>query len=643
MKRPPLSDRLHYHFDNVMSRGTSALVGALFVVTVILIVLATSILLLAKLRPGDGTDPLGVAEAFWQVTMRTIDTGTVAGDEVWSFRIVGFAITLGGIFIVSALIGVLASGLEGRLNDLRRGRSRVVEMGHTVILGWSPQIFTLVSELAYANQSRPNDGGSSTMGWSACVAILADKDKVEMEEEMRTKVPDTLGTRVVCRSGSPLDLDDLRIVSPETARAIVVLSPGGQYPDLPVAKTMMALAKDWDRRGHRYHIVAAIHRPANMQIARMIGGDEAQLFLVDGLISRLIAQTCRQSGLSVVYEELFSFEGAAIRFRDEQGLVGLTYGEALFRLRNATLIGLQYHDGRVQLNPPTETAIQAGDKAIAIATGAASFLLSEAMNEGIDAAAIRDHPSVVPPLERLLILGWNRRGALILQQLGYYMPPDSQVLVLAPLDPEQMQAEAAVTQSKRMQVTFEKGNPIDRTTLERLARGGYQFVIILSPADAPDIQIADATTMVSLLHLRDIARETGQRNAIVSEILDVRNRDLVEVTSADDVIISERLVALALAQIAENKDVVPVFLELLTPEGPEIYLKPAEDYITPGQPINFCTVLEAARRQGQTAIGYRLLSEASAPDQAFGVHLNPDKAAPITLAAQDRVIVLADE
>ena len=487
------------------------------------------------------------------------------------------------------------------------------------------------------------DRGSSTAGHNACVAILADKDKVEMEEEIRTKVPDTLGTRVVCRSGSPLDLDDLQIVSPDTARAIIVVSPGGQYPDLPVAKTLMALAKDRDRRAHRYHIVAALHRPTNLQITRMIGGDEAQVFLVDGLVSRLIAQTCRQSGLSVVYGELFSFEGAAIHFHEASGLAGIAYGEALFRFANAALIGLQYADGRVQINPPMETAIQAGDKVIAIATGGATLHPSAATDYGVDPAAIRDELSAAPPLERLLILGWNRRGPLILEQLGYYMPPDSQVLVVAPVEPQQMQTEAAAIHPPRMQVTFERGNPIDRPTLERLAEGGYQFVIILSPTDAPDIQIADASTTVSLLHLRDIARKTGQTFSIVSEIMDVRNRDLAEVTSADDVIIGERLVALALAQIAENKDVLQVFIEFLSPGGPEIYLKPAQDYVAPGQPISFYTVLEAARRRGQTAIGYRLLAEAGAPERAFGVHLNPDKSTPITLAAHDRVIVLAEE
>ena len=92
----------------------------------------------------------------------------------------------------------------------------VIEAGHTVILGWSPQVFTIVSESALANRQRREDRLET--GHNVCVAILADKDKVEMEEEIRTKVPDTLGTRVVCRSGSPLDLDDLQIVSPLTRR-----------------------------------------------------------------------------------------------------------------------------------------------------------------------------------------------------------------------------------------------------------------------------------------------------------------------------------------------------------------------------------------------------------------------------------------
>jgi Trk K+ transport system NAD-binding subunit len=464
-----------------------------------------------------------------------------------------------------------------------------------------------------------------------------------MEEEIRTKVPDTMGTRVVCRSGSPLDLDDLKLVSPDTARAIIVVSPGGQYPDLPAGKSMMALAKDRDRRTKPYHIVAAVHRPANLEIFRIIGGNEAQVFMVDRLISYLTAQACRQPGLSVVYGELFSFEGAAIYFQEEPGLIGTKYGEALFRYEDSALLGLQFRDRHAQINPPMETVIQPGDKVIAIAADDDATRLSGRSDFAINAEAVRDGASSPPPLDRLLILGWNRRGPIILEQLSYYAPPESEVRIVAPVDPQQMQADCATMQVQGMRVTFERGNLLDRAVLENLVAAGYQNVVILSPVDAPDFQIADASTIITLLHLRDLARKTDKSLSIISEILDVRNRDLAEVTSADDVIISERLVALVMTQIAENKDVVPIFVDFLSPTGNEIYLKPAGDYVAPGLPVNFYTVLEAARRKGETALGYRLLAEASQPEQSFGVHLNPSKGELITLSEDDRVIVIATD
>jgi hypothetical protein len=114
------------------------------------------------------------------------------------------------------------------------------------------------------------------------------------------------------------------------------------------------------------------------------------------------------------------------------------------------------------------------------------------------------------------------------------------------------------------------------------------------------------------------------------------------VTGADDVIISERLIALTLTQIAENKDVAPVFVDLLTPGGAEIYLKPIADYIRLDSPVNFYTVIAAALRKGETAIGYRLLSEAGQAEQSFGVHVNPEKSALISFTDQDQVIVIAE-
>lgn len=645
MQKTTLMDRLRYRFDNFMSRGTIALVAALFAATLCMILTAVAILVFSGLGPEGSTARLGIGEAFWQVTMRTIDTGTIAGDTGWSFRLVGFLVTMGGIFITSALIGVLASGLEERLNQLRRGRSRVLESGHTIILGWSPQVFTIINELAFANRNLSKRGRSAKTGQeagrSACVAILADRDKLEMEEEIHIKAPNTLGTRLVCRSGNPLDPDDLNIVNPEAARAIIILSPGGQYPDMPVAKTLLALTRDRDRRVHPYHIVAAVHRLTNLEIIRMIGGEEAQVFMIDRLVSYIIAQTCRQSGLSSVYSELFSFEGAAIYFTEIPVLVSMSYGDALHRFEKSTMIGLRYRDGTSRLNPPADTIIQPGDQVIAIAGDDDAIQISRKTIPDINSQVFHDALPASVPFDHLLIVGWNRRAPIILEQLSHYAPAGSQIRVFASYSIEQMQSDCGGASYAPIQVTFEQGNPVDRPSLERLMESRYPYVLILSPTDVPDIQMADAFTMVSLMHIRHIARVTNQKFSIVSEIMDVRNRELMEVTGADDVIISEQLIALALTQIAENKEVASLFVDLLTPGGAEIYLKPVADYIRLGSPVNFYTVIAAALRKGETAIGYRLLSEAGQVEQSFGVHVNPEKSALISFNAHDQVIVIA--
>ncbi|WP_230420966.1 hypothetical protein [Actinomadura soli] len=132
----------------------------------------------------------------------------------------------------------------------------------------------------------------------------------------------------------------------------------------------------------------------------------------------------------------------------------------------------------------------------------------------------------------------------------------------------------------------------------------------------------------------------GDPYSIVSEINDDANREIAQVTKTDDFVVSDKLISLMLTQLSENRHLFRVFADLLDPNGSEIYLKLASDYLRPDAAANFATVIEAARRRGETALGYRLRTSFHTPP-GYGVVLNPDKAAPLTLSADDRVIVLA--
>jgi hypothetical protein len=250
--------------------------------------------------------------------------------------------------------------------------------------------------------------------------------------------------------------------------------------------------------------------------------------------------------------------------------------------------------------------------------------------------------------ENCLILGWNRCANVIIRELDHYVPAGSQVLVVA--DPnvstETTHIEKLIDlecgKLENQDVNFQEGDTTNRDLLERIKAADFDHVIVLSYAGL-DVQEADAKTLVTLLHLRDIAERDETPFSIISEMLDLRNRELAEVTRVDDFIVSDHLISLMMAQLSENPDLHSVFTDLFNPEGSEIYLKPACDYVETDKPVNFYTVMEAARRRGDTAIGYRLASEAGNPAKSYGVHTNPVKSGMITFNEEDKIIVITED
>ncbi len=640
MARTGFAARLRYAFDNSMSRGAIALIGYLGLASIVLIVFFALILVIFRVDPGDGA-PAGFLEASWLSLMRTLDSGTMGGDAGWPFRLPMLGVTLGGIFIVSALIGVINTGLEGKLEELRKGRSFVVESDHTLILGWSPKVFTVLSELVLANENRKKPR----------IVILAEKDKVEMEDEIRAQVEDTKNTKIICRTGSPLDLQDLEIANPRESRSIIILAPETKNPDPEVIKTILALTNNPNRRPEPYHIVAEIADPRNLEVARMVGREEVQLIATGDLISRIIVQTSRQSGLSVVYTELLDFGGDEIYFTEEPKLVGRTFGEAILAYEDSCLMGLRQKNGDIRLNPPMSTRIEAGDQVIAISEDDDTVKVSESLEPwatlpsrlGVDDGAIREGIVQTRRPERTLILGWNGRGVAIAQEMDNYVAPGSILTVVADSEGAKNEVERECGDLKNQKVTCIESDTTDRRALNGLGVSDYDQIILLCYSDVMEEQEADARTLITLLHLRDMAEKGGHDFRIVSEMLDVRNRELAEVTQADDFIVSNKLTSLMLSQVSENPALNAVFVDMFAPEGSEIYLKPAGDYVELGREVNFYTVVEAARRRGQTAIGYRINSQAKDASKAYGVAVNPKKSAKVALGKEDWVIVLAED
>ncbi len=614
--------RFRYRMDTAFSRGPMAVIVWLASMTVALILIASLVLATFRVRINDAN--VGFIEAFWQSMLRVIDPGTMGGDNGWALRIVALLVTLGGIFLASALIGIIAAAIDTKIQDLRRGRSFVVEYGHTLILGWSPRIFTIVSEICVANENQSD----------SCIVVLADREKTEMEEELRTRVGGKLKTRLVCRTGEPASLHDLSIVNVAHARSVVVLGEveesGG---DAEIVKAVLAVLVATGGNGRT--VVAEV---SDHEIATALGaaGDGRVLCVrASDIIARITAQACRQSGLSAVCQELLDFDGDEIYFHVAPELEGATFGDSLLAFETSSVIGIRSADGRVQVNPPMDTTFGPGDAVIAVAEDDDKVVFTSLRT--VTAPDVVVAPVKDPTPQRILVVGWNPIGAVVLDELDEFVPSGSAVDILIDEDLAQVDpADLAALQNLTAAVVS-TSNDMGRLEAQ-IDEHHYHHVIVLGYRGGMTESEGDARTLLTMLLLQRRAKVAGHPpSRVVAEILDSRDVELAQATGADDFVVSDALSSYLMAQLSENPELDAVFTDLFDAHGSAIGVKPSEWYVAPGRPVEFAEIVAAALARGETAIGYRRAATESDP---AAVVVNPAKNATVELATGDAVVVI---
>jgi hypothetical protein len=547
-------------------------------------------------------------EELWQAMLRTLDSGSFAADTAWPTRSVALLVTLAGIFLAGSLIGLIANAVDQKVEELRKGRSTVVEARHTLILGWSDQVPRIVGELILANESERD----------AAIVVLSAEDKTVMEETLRDHVRDARTTRIVCRSGNPASPADLERSAVHHARSIIVVR--GDDGDAGVVKAILAV-RAIDANLLDTHIVAELTQADTARIIRDATAGRVLTVSSDDVVAEVTAQACLQAGLSAVFSDLLDFAGDEIYFAAVPELAGKTYADALLAFDTSAVIGRVSADGVVELNPSPEAVLHAQDHPIAF-SGVQRY----------DAPAVPSGATQTrPPLEVVLV-GWSGFGHKILRELDEFLPPESKVTVAVDrdlVDPREL--EGVSLANAVMTVKAGDGGPDD---FHALADGRAKRVIVLGYRDALSVDDADARTLVTLLALRAQWPANGDHGVrIVAELLDQQNLALAVPVGVDDLIVSNALASLMMAQLSERPALQAVFDDLFDADGAQVEMRPASTLV-PEQPLPFGAVVAAGAAQAVTVFGYRIASTGE-------VVVNPAKSQTVTLGAEDTVAVVA--
>lgn len=635
--RPSFGDKFRYQLDRFLSVGPIARVGGLFAVSFVLIVVWSVFARLA-VTPDDGKS-FDFFEAMWWTMTRVADAGTMGDDQGTLVRLLATLATLSGLCVVALLFGLVSGSIGEQIDGLRKGKSPVIDSGHSLILGYGEKVFAILRELREANSNQKD----------ACIVILSPADKEEVENQVKDRMGDMRSTRVVVRQGLPWSVNDLRKVAAGRARSIIILSsePDDEHAGVPGAedmnaiKTLLALRRVPGALKHN-HAVVELCDASRRSVVEQLGGGGVEVVAMEETLSRMMVQTARQNSLAQVYRDLLGYEGSEFYFKSFAELAGRPFGEAQWRMKDAVVVGVRRPaapgepGGQTILNPPDDFVLQAKDELLLLAEDDDTFALTANHQPQVS-------PNFAPPLplprtpDRLLIVGMSQKLADMLVEYDNYVLPGSEAWLMPGTDQEAFDEfiSGRVSGLKRLRLKYIEGDPTVPEALEPVLQGASFTAVLVVAQDGIEPDEADARTVIAVLLMRDLFKAAGTTPRIISEILDARTKELLEQDVGADFVVSSEMTSMLLAQISERRDLNAVFADLFDSDGNEVYLKRAECFAAMGEPTPWLSVLKVARQRKEVALGYARLNQIPV--------LNPPQAETLVFSPGDRIVVVSED
>ncbi|KAG0503117.1 hypothetical protein HPP92_003189 [Vanilla planifolia] len=604
-----------------------------------------------------------LADSLWLSWTYVADSGNHANSVAIGPRLVSVSISFGGMLIFAMMLGLVSDSISKKFDSLRKGKSEVIGKNHTLILGWSEKLGSLLNQLSIANE---NLGGGM-------VVVMAERDKEEMELDIAKMEFDFRGTSVICRGGSPLILADLKKVSVSKARAIIVLAEDGNadLSDARALRTVLSLTGV--KEGLKGHIVVELSDLDNEVLVKLVGGDLVETVVAHDVIGRLMIQCARQPGLAQIWEDILGFENCEFYIKKWPQLYRMQFEEILISFPDAIPCGIKVSalGGKIILNPDDCYVLQEGDEVLVIAEDDDTYAPSK-MPMVKDAVYINIVQPARKPLkillcgwrrdiddmivvrggylprdftipkspEKILFCGWRRDIEDMIMVLDAFLAPESELWMFNEV-PESDREKKLVAggldffRLENITLVHREGNAVIRRHLESLPLESFDSILILADESVEDSAIqADSRSLATLLLIRDIQakrlpfkeamfshiehgsfsqgswigemQQASDKSVIISEILDPRTKNLLTMSKISDFVLSNELVSMALAMVAEDRQINDVLEELFAEEGNEMQIRTADLYLREEEEMNFYEIILRGRQRKEIVIGYRL-------------------------------------
>lgn len=637
-------DKLRYRFERYMNKGGSSIFVSLFAVFAVLFLLIIAIRwIIISIWPD-----LAYTDSFfddiWFTWLQMTDPGNMNQDNLsptW-LKVTTVLSGIVGVIILSMLIAFITTTLEQLLYNFRKGRGKVIEQEHTLILGWNERVVDIIRELILANESEKY----------ASVVILSNEEKEVMDDLIAKRLPDTKTTRIVTTKGDYANMNELTRVNLADARSVILLASCSESAsfdekmdsDIQSIKAIMAIIACQEGK-NELPIIAEIFNPEKRELISFFNDENIIALDSWDIMGKLLVQTSLTSGLEMVYNEILSFDGCEIYFYHENW-GNAKFGELAYRFPDGIPLGVFSAEGELTLRPEPDYLMKADDEVIILAEDDSTIGLQQT--------------PVMKPVElnlsgeklqqkqkKVLILGWHNVAEIFIRESSDYLTENSVFDVLYNEPSEFL--EEKINEMKEMYPDFiialHNKNPMHREALEEIDPFKYDNIIILSQDLAEQrADKVDSDTLIILLLLRKLRGDEELHTKIITQVLNSENQNIITQTDVDDFIISNKLITMILAQLSEEPRIKVLYDDIFSEDGSEIYVKPTSLYFENfPQKVRFGDLIHLAGKREEICLGIRKGSLSKDAENNFGVRLNLAKDEAITLTEEDYLVVLSED
>ncbi len=642
-----IKDKLKYRFERYLNKGGSSIFMSLFIVFVVLFILIIGIryLLLLFFPELGHPDHITFMDDVWATWLQLTDPGNMNQDNAsptW-LKVTTILSGIVGVIILSMLIAFITTTLENVFYNFRKGRGKVIEEEHTLILGWNERVVDIIRELIIANESEKQ----------ASVVILSREDKEEMDDLIAKRLPNTLTTRIVTTTGDYANINELKRVNIEAAKSVILLANCSESAvwedkvasDVQSVKSIMGIISIQNGK-NELPIITEIFSAEKRELLSFFNDENIIALDSWDIMGKLLVQTSLTSGLEMVYNEMLSFDGCEVYFY-ESDWNGITFGKLPFHFKDGIPLGVFSETEGMRLRPGEDYRLKENEQIIILAEDDSTIKFEP--NSFIDSADLElSTKKLEQKQKKVLILGWHSVAEIFIRESADYLSEGTSFEIIFNNPPDELISRIAEikTAYPDFKIEIKNADSLKLNVLKEATPFSYDNIIILSQdINEQRADKIDSDTLIILLWLRKLKEGLGQVNTkVITQVLNSENQEIITQTDVDDFIISNKLITMILAQLSEEPLIKLLYDDLFSEDGSEIYVKPADLYFTSfPQKIRFSDLIGIANKREEICLGIRKGDQRKNAAANFGVKLNLPKDEMMEINENDFLVVLSED